>query len=179
MNKKNLLISIILIATIFILRLLPHPANLAPVAAVALVSGLYLSRGNYRILIPLLGLFLSDIILGFYYLPVMIAVYSCFGISYLIGEKIKRHKNIQNVLTGTLLSALIFFLITNFAVWASGSWYPKTSEGLSLAYWLAIPFFKNTLIGDLFYVAVLSGVFELVTSAATVKKKLAAMVNQH
>lgn len=163
MSKKTLSISLLLITSIFVLRLLPHPANIAPVAAVALVSGLYL-EGKYRVLIPLVGLFLSDILIGFYHLPVMFAVYGSFALSFILGNYVKKHKSLSTVVTATLFSSLAFFFVTNFAVWAFGSWYPKTFEGLQLAYFLAIPFFKNTLIGDFFYLSLMAGSFELLRS---------------
>ncbi len=161
MKHKQILIPLILAAVIFALRLLPHPPNLAPVSAVAIVSGIYLS-GRNRFAIPLIGLLLSDIVLGFYKLPIMVAVYGSFLLSFAIGAYLKKHPGLINTLTGGLLASITFFIITNFSVWLFGSWYPKTLEGLALAYTLAIPFFKNTLIGDLMYLAVLVTVAETV-----------------
>lgn len=163
MKYKQILIALILVAIVFALRLLPHPPNLAPVSAVAIVAGIYLS-GRSRFTIPLIGLVLSDIVLGFYKLPIMAAVYGSFMLSFAIGVYLKKHPGLINNLTGGLLASISFFIITNFSVWLFGSWYPKTIEGLALAYTLAIPFFRNTLTGDLIYLAV------LITAAETIKQ---------
>ena len=163
-------------------RLLPHPANFAPIAAIGLFSGMYLPK-KYALIIPGLALIASDFVLGSYLWQVMVAVYICFGMSGLIGMKLGAYftrlntskLSKFNALVGsTLLGSIIFFLVTNWAVWAFGTMYPHTASGLMQSYTMALPFFKNTLLGDIFYTGMLVGVMELIrsTSKRSVLKKL-------
>ena len=162
--KRNLVISTILIALIFVSRLVPHTWNVAPVAAAALLAGAILPR-KWALSVPMLGMLLSDLVIGFYYAPVMLAVYACFAISALLGTWVKDMKPIK-ILSTSLASSTLFFIATNFAVWASADWYEKSWSGLTLCYALAVPFFRNTMLGDLIFTGVLFGVWELVYNRA-------------
>jgi hypothetical protein len=102
----------------------------------------------------------SDFIIGFDSIPMRIAVYGSFLLIIFMGVFIKSHVNAKNIVFGSLLASILFFVITNFAVWAIGGMYPKTAVGLGEAYFLAIPFFRNTLFGDLFYSGVFFGGYE-------------------
>lgn len=153
--KRNLLISLVLVGLIIVSRIIPHLWNVAPVAAAALLAGAVLPR-KWALAVPMLGMLASDIVIGFYHLPVMLTVYACFALMALAGRFIKLNKPLY-WLTSSLASSTLFFLATNFAVWATADWYPKTGDGLILAYTLAIPFFRNTMLGDLFFVGVLFG----------------------
>lgn len=161
---------LLLILAGVLLRLLPHPANFAPIAALALFGGTYLNK-KYALLIPLVAVFLSDLYLGFYSIPIMAAVYGSFIIVGLLGLWLKKHKNTQNTIGVTVLSSVLFFVITNFAVWAFSPWYAKTLPGLLQCYYMALPFFRNTLLGDFFYVGVFFGVYAISTSWASEKFK--------
>jgi uncharacterized membrane protein len=140
-----------------LLRLLPHLPNFTPIAATALFGGVYLNK-KYAFFVPILAMFISDIFLGFH--STMPYVYGSFILTGLIGLWLKNHKNTQNIIGATLLSSVLFFLITNFGVWAGG-WYPKTLSGLMQSYVMAIPFFRNTILGDLCYTGVFFGAYEL------------------
>ncbi len=124
-------------------RLLPHPANFTPIAAIALFSGLYLPK-KFAVIIPLLALIASDFILGSYMWQVMIAVYSSFMVTAFIGLTIKHNKKLSTVVGGTLFSSILFFITTNWAVWAFGTMYAHTTNGLIQSYLMALPFFKNS-----------------------------------
>ncbi len=163
MNKKNtLIIAGLLIILGFASRLLPHPANFAPIGAIALFGGLYLPK-RLAIILPVVAMFVSDIFIGFYAWQIMLAVYGSFAIVGLIGLLVRKNKKAATVIGGTILGSVLFFLITNFAVWAFGSMYTHTFAGLTQCYTMAIPFFKNTILGDLFYTGALVGCFELLT----------------
>ena len=155
---KTLLAPLLIIAFAIVLRLLPHPPNMAPIAAMALFGGVYLNK-KYALLVPLVALFLSDIFLGFYHS--MPYVYGSFILTGCIGLWLKHHKSIKNVFLGTIVSSTLFFLITNFGFWLSHSLYPKTIAGQMEAYTMALPFFRNTLIGDFIYVGLFFGAYEL------------------
>jgi hypothetical protein len=151
-------------------RLLPHPANFAPIAAIGLFSGIYLPK-KYALIIPGIALILSDWFLGFYVWQVMVAVYASFAIVGLIGLTIKNNKKIHIILGGTLLGSIIFFLVTNWAVWAFTPMYAHNVNGLLQSYFMALPFFKNTLLGDLFYTGVLVGAMEVIQNYVFSKHK--------
>ncbi len=140
-------------------RLLPHPPNLTPIAAMALFGGAYFSDQRVAFLVPLAAMFLSDLVIGLHrQLPV---VYACFAMTVCIGLWLRGRRRAPLIAGAALASSVLFFVVTNFGVWALGSLYPKTMEGFIACYLAAIPFFKNTLIGDAFYTALLFGGFAL------------------
>ncbi|QQG40792.1 MAG: hypothetical protein HYV37_00510 [Candidatus Levyibacteriota bacterium] len=131
------------------LRLVPHPANFAPIGAMALFGGAYLNK-KYALAVPLLAMLVSDFFIGFH--NTMGFVYASFLLIGILGLWLRRHKNVRNVIGAAFVSSILFFLITNFGVWLVSNIYPKTAAGLIECYVVAIPFFRNTLLGDLFYV---------------------------
>lgn len=149
-------LTIILIAVM--LRLLPHPANVAPIAAMALFGGAYLNK-KYALIVPLVAMFVSDLFLGFH--NTMPFVYGSFLLIGLVGMGLRARRTAVNVLLASMLSSILFFVITNFGVWLVGSLYPKTLSGLLLCYSYALPFFRNTIIGDLLYTGVFFGGYEV------------------
>ncbi len=171
-------------------RLLPHPANFAPIAAIALFAGIYLPK-KFAITLPMIALLISDLVLGFYLWPVMVSVYFSFAITGIIGLVIQKNirlkqihvrwERFSTILGGTLLASILFFIITNWAVWAFGTMYTHNFNGLIQSYFMALPFFKNTLLGDLFYTGVLVGSMEVIQNYASSKNfgsKLEASTNK-
>lgn len=154
-----------------VLRFLPHLPNFAPITALALFGGVYLRNRKLAIVIPLAAMLVSDYFIGFYHLPVMLFVYLSFAISGLLGLWLKKRKNLGNAVGVTLFASVQFYLLTNFAVWAFGSLYPPDAQGLLSSYINALPFFRNTLLGDLFYVGVLFGAYEFVPRWLQIFKK--------
>ena len=159
MKKKNLVLILIISAVILLTRLIPHAPNFSPLAALILFAGAYLSKTKYLIWL-FLAILVSDFFLGFYEPLIMLAVYFSLAINLILGNIIKKHKSFLNIISVSLLSSLLFFLITNFAVWAAGDWYPHNLNGLLLSYDLALPFFKNTLVSSLLYTGLFFGVYE-------------------
>ncbi len=153
-----------------ILRFLPHLPNFAPITALALFGGAYLQNKKLAVALPLAAMGFSDYFIGFYHLPIMASVYLSFAFSGLLGLWLKKRKDLGNVLGITFLASIQFYLITNFAVWAFGTMYPHTGAGLLASYVNALPFFRNTLLGDLFYVGVMFGAYELVRLTAQARK---------
>jgi hypothetical protein len=150
----------LIIGLAIIARLVPHIPNFTPIAAMAIFGGAYLNR-RYAILVPVAAMFFSDIFIGFYSPIVMVSVYASFILAGLIGLWLKKRKSPGNVILAAVGASILFFLITNFAVWLGG-WYPRNLMGLVETYTLALPFFRNTLLGNLFYTAVFFGGYELV-----------------
>jgi len=158
--KFLVITGIIILAAV--LRLIEYLPNFSPIAAMALFAGTYLKRKELAFAVPVAALLISDIFLGFH--QTMIAVYASFAIIVLLGFYLRRSTKVQNIFLASLVSSLIFFVITNFAVWVSGLvGYPMNFAGLTQCYVAAIPFFRNTLLGDLFYNAVFFGGFYLAT----------------
>ena len=157
---KNILVGGILILAAAFARLIPHPANVTPLAAMALAGGVYLDR-RFALLIPVAALFLSDLVLGFH--PTMLFVYGSFLATGLIGYRLRKHRSMGFITAGAVASSVLFFLVTNFGVWLTGGgWhYAPTWNGLVTCYIAALPFFRNSLIGDLFSTGLLFGLFTL------------------
>lgn len=145
---KNSLPLVLIIATAVLTRILPHPPNFAPITGIALFSGSYLS-GFTSFLLPLSIMLISDLFIGFH--STMIYVYGSFIVIILLGKYLRKNKSFIRLTGASFLSSVIFYLITNFGVWLNGGIYPKTLKGLEQSYVMAIPFFKNTLLGDFFY----------------------------
>lgn len=152
-----------------LLRFLPHPPNFAPIAAIALFSGTYLSFRK-ALIIPVLAMLISDVFIGFYSPFIMVSVYLSFAAAGVIGMWVKNNKNFPNIIGGSLLASTLFFLVTNAAVWAFGTMYVKNLGGLLQSYYMGLPFFRYTLLGDLFYVSLFFGVYE--TIQVLVRRKL-------
>lgn len=152
------LMPLILIIFAVLARLVPHPLNFAPITALALFGGVYLPR-KYAFIIPFGALLISDFFIGFYGLQ-MYAVYLSFGLISLVGLWLKNHKKVFNVVFSSIFSSVLFYLITNLVFLYSNSLYPKTFEGQIQSYIAALPFFRGTLFGDLFYTGVFFGGFE-------------------
>lgn len=150
---------IFIIAIAASMRLVPHPPNFAPIAAMALFGGAYLNKW-YAFAIPLVALFISDLVIGLYSPIVMTSVYGSFIFSGFIGMWLKKRRNIRTIILGAIGSSVMFFLVTNFAVWLNG-FYPRNITGLLESYTLAMPFYRNTLMGNLFYTAAFFGAYEL------------------
>ena len=157
-KEKIIFILLLLIIGIFY-RFMPHPPNFSPLAAIALFGGFYFSRMRFA-LIPIAILFLTDIVLGFYQIEIMLSVYTSFILITLLGVQIKKKTSFYTIIGGSLLGSILFFLITNFSVWLFGNWYAHDFSGLINCFYLALPFFRNTLLGDLFFTAVFFGIYE-------------------
>jgi hypothetical protein len=132
--------------------------NFVPITAIALFSGRYFKRA-YAYLIPLGAMFVSDMFLGFS--DVTFYVYFSLLLTALLGYLMQKKFNYKRLAITTFGSSFLFFLITNFGVWQAG-WYGHTLNGLITCYEMAIPFFRNSLLGDIFYTAVFFGSFEIV-----------------
>jgi hypothetical protein len=140
-------------------RLLPHLPNFTPIAALALFGGVYLDK-KHTIIVPLAALLISDYFLGFY--SGMMWVYGSFAAIGLLGLWLRKHQGVATTMGATLLSSILFFVVTNFGVWISShGTYPLTFSGLIECYVAAIPFFRNSLLGDFAYVTALFGAYEL------------------
>lgn len=142
-------------------RLAPHPPNFTPITAAAIFGGVYL-RKRYAILVPLITMVISDYLLfpQAMFHSTTLYVWGSFMISGLIGLWLKKHQKPHLILGGTLLASLQFFLITNFGVWATGM-YNHDYSGLIESYIMGLPFYRYTLLGDLFYTVSFFSLYQL------------------
>lgn len=157
MSRFLTLASFILLASLT--RLIPHPPNFSPVAAVALFGGAHFTRRTEAFIVPLVALFIGDIFIGLHVL--MPVVYGSFVLIVLLGIWVSTRLTPLTLAGAALTGSVLFFLITNFAVWAAFTTYPHTPSGLLAAYVAGLPYFMNTLLGAMFYTAILFGGFAL------------------
>ncbi len=159
-----------LIVVAALTRLLPHPPNFSPVEAIALFGGAYFASRRWALAVPLLAMLVSDLALGALvgndyaaYLGGFSfwSVYACIALSTLLGFGLRGKVGGARVLGYSLAGSVLFFVVTNFAAWLGWPAYPQTPAGLGAAYVAGIPFFQWTVLGTLFYAALLFGGFEL------------------
>lgn len=152
-------------------RLLPHPPNFTPIAALGLFAGTIGSRPKMAVIAVVAAMLISDSLLGFH--SMMPIVYLCLVANVAIGWYFVRGGRSSyspsigstgRVLGGALMGSVLFFLVTNFAVFAS--FYPMTLAGLIACYTAAIPFLQYTVAGDLIYSGLLFGVYAIANSGA-------------
>jgi len=153
------LLALVLIVLAAALRIAPHPWNFTPVGAMALFSGAVLKDRRLAFLFPLVALFVGDVFIGLY--KIIPIIYASFLVSVAIGLWLRDRRTIARITLATLLGAIQFFIVTNFAVWQFLKGFPHTASGLAACYIAGIPFFWNTLAGDAFYASLLFGGFAL------------------
>ncbi|OHB10740.1 MAG: hypothetical protein A3G05_00720 [Candidatus Zambryskibacteria bacterium RIFCSPLOWO2_12_FULL_45_14] len=158
-TRKTILIASILVLFGILVRLLPHLPNSTPISAIAFASSIYLGR-RWALSLPLLALFLSDIFIGFYDWKIMASVYGSFVLIGILSWLGRKYKNLFSIGFLVILAPIIFFLVTNTAVWLFSPWYTKDIAGLLYCYELGLPFLRNMFIGDVVYTTFLFSVFE-------------------
>ncbi|MCA6364512.1 MAG: hypothetical protein IM638_15850 [Bacteroidetes bacterium] len=152
-------------------RLLPHPPNFTVIGAIALFGGAYLGSRWLAVVVPVLAVFLSDLVLNntiyaqdgqfvWMYEGAWL-VYFSTALCTLLGMFMLRKVSVSNVSVSAIATALLFFAITNFAVWAGSPMYPQTIGGLAACYVAALPFLGWSMLGNLFFAGIFFGGFEL------------------
>ena len=154
------MLSILLILLSVFSRLIPHIPNFVSIGAVSLFGGVYMKKRYF--FIPIVAMLISDYFIGLYDWKLMVSVYGSYVLCFFIGSLLKKFQKINVALFGSLGCSIAFFLITNFGVWAFANWYPHNLTGLIQCFTAAIPFFRNSIMGDMFYSVVLIGSFETV-----------------
>ena len=172
MNKRSTVLMGIVVAAA-LARLVPHPPNVTPIAAMALFGGACFGNRKLAYLLPMAAMLLSDLVLGctrygmLSMLAIQPVVYACILATTAIGQLIKDRRSVWQVGTASLAGSLLFFVVTNFAFWATGHLYPLTGSGLAVCYAAAIPFFRNSLLGDIAFTAILFGGVALLENRLT------------
>ena len=174
-NKKNnfyFVLGLILIAAFA--RIIPHYPNFTPLCAIALFGAKYFRNKYLAFLIPIVALWVSDIIINNFilsqYFDGFTLFYSGFYWQYgsfllitILGRKTLNNLSFLKLLGVSISSSLLFFLISNFGVWVSSSFYSKDIFGLVACYVAAIPFYYGTLSGTVFYSFFLFGSYEFLS----------------
>jgi hypothetical protein len=153
-------------------RLLPHPPNATAVGAMALFGGAYFSHRWQSVLVPLMAMWLSDLVLNnvvykmynphfTFFTEGSILIYGSIALIAVLGWTLLKKVKISNVIGASLLGSVAFFLISNFGVWLYSAMYPQSVTGLMTCYTAGLPFLMNTVLGDVVWCAVLFGGFEL------------------
>lgn len=173
-KKINLRFGIITLMILLaaISRLLPHPANFAPIGGMALFGAAYFGKKYWAFIIPIVTMWISDLILNnvvygayfdhfVWFYSGSLFTYGAFALIALLGILSLKKIGVINITISALAASIIFFIVSNFGVWMSSGIYNHTLDGLSLCYAAGIPFFQNTIIGDLVYSGVMFGAYEL------------------
>lgn len=159
LSNQAIIISLVLIAFGVIFRLLPHPANIAPIGALTIFAGAKLPR-KWAVAVPLGAMILSDLFIGFH--NVIAYTWGTYALIALLSSGfLKKKESVIRIAGLTLSGAFLFFMITNFGVWLNSGMYAKTLEGLIQCYVMALPFYQNSLIGDFGFTIGLFGLYEI------------------
>jgi hypothetical protein len=153
-------------------RLVPHFPNFTPIGAMALFGGAYFGKRGLAFVAPIAAMLLSDAIIGFQ--SGILVVYASVALIVLLGQLALSRPTVLRVGAAALASSVLFFVITNFGTWLLSGMYPMTLSGLAACYVAAIPFFQNTVAGDLFYSALLFGGFALLERSVPALRPQAA-----
>lgn len=167
LSLKNL-IALLLLVLAIIMRFLPHIPNFVPITALSLFAGVYFS-GYWAYLLPLAAMIISDTFLGFH--TTMFFVYFSLLLTVAVGFFVRQKKNPLTIFLGTISGSVLFFLLTNFGVWLTTSWYTPDLAGIIKCYYMALPFFRNSLTGDIFYAIILFGAYEVASILITKRSK--------
>ena len=153
-------------------RLIPHPANFAPIGGMALFGAAYFGKRYWAFVIPIVSMWLSDLVLNnvvygayfdhfVWFYSGSLFTYTAFALIVVLGiftlKKVKPGK----LIISAIGASAIFFVVSNFGVWISSGIYPHTTAGVQACYVAGLPFLKNTFSGDLVYTVILFGLFEL------------------
>ena len=165
MKNRTLLIALIILIGAFS-RIIPHPPNFTAIGAISILGGLYFGKKYLAFIIPFLAMLISDFILGY---KMAISVYLAFLIIIPLGIAIQSKVSYSSIFKTSMAASTVFFVITNFFVWTNSSpmdgiyYCPPNFMGFIKCYTQAIPFFFNTLLGDLFFCFSLFGLYEVIT----------------
>ncbi|MFK7900578.1 MAG: DUF6580 family putative transport protein [Cyclobacteriaceae bacterium] len=172
-QKNNLFLITILLLLAITSRFLSMPSNFSILGAIALFSGACITNKVFRFALPMVLLFVSDLLLNnlvyaeyyesftFFYSGAFFS-YAAYALAIIIGSLLTK-TNSLHIIGGSVGAAVVFFVLSNFGVWATTAMYAKTFSGLLSCYEMAIPFFKNSLASNLVFSTLLFGAYHLAT----------------
>jgi len=169
--KTKTILALVLVAIGVAGRLLPHAWNFAPIVAIGLFAGAYLGK-RFAFVVPVAVMVISDLFIGFYSWKINLTVYVAMALAGGIGLLLRKKDDAGKysvrarpmpIATAGVAGSTLFFLLTNGAVWYFGSSYDPGINGLFASYIAGLPFFRNAIIGDVWYSLALFGTYALVT----------------
>lgn len=170
-HKQYVVIAVLLVVFVVLSRLLPHPPNFAPVAAIAIFAGALLPR-RWALGLPLVAMIVSDLFIGLH--DLVLFTWGSFALIALVSAKLlKGRLSWRNSVAASIGASVLFFVVTNFGVWLQGNMYARTLAGFVECYYMALPFFRNTLLGDMAYTLGLYGLYVLVVKATSLYRRRA------
>ena len=152
---------VVLVSFCVVMRLTEHAANFAPVAAAALFAGFWFRRRVLAFAFPLVAMGVSDAFIGTYHVGIMIVVYAAMLFPLVWRTLLRSRLTAVRVGLCAVTGSVVFFVGTNLAVWLFGPLYEHTAAGLAQCYVAALPFFRNTMCGDLIWSATFFGAYVL------------------
>lgn len=159
-KKQDLIVVFLVVVFCAASRLVKHPYNFTPIVALSVFTGSYI-RNKWWAVLLIGAMVLSDYFIGFYDWRLMFFVYFSIALSYFIAVIINKRQILKTMLMASTLASISFFVITNFSVWVLTGWYSKDWQGLANCYILALPFFKNSFLGDIIYSLVFFSCYKL------------------
>ena len=147
-NRIQLWYLIAIVLLLAFSRLVPHPPNAVPIAAMSLFAGAFFSNRMFAYLVPLAAMLLSDYVLGFHL--TMAYVYVGVVMTVVIGSLLKQVTALK-VGVSAIVASLVFYLITNFGAWLHHDMYPQNVNGLLQSYTAGLPFLRNSVIANLVF----------------------------
>ena len=188
-SNKIILSFLFLVVIAALYRIIPdRPYGFAPQWAMALFAGAIIRDKKWAFIIPVLSMFISDLLYQVLYIGGISAIpgfyegqwqnYILFTLLVFVGFAIKK-LNLFQIVAASLAAPTIYFLISNFLVWASNSSIrgldrPKTFDGLMLCYADGIPFFRMSILGTLVFSAVMFGTFIFIKNYQAISREMRA-----
>ncbi len=161
MKRSDYFLILVLAVLGIAFRLLPHPPNFTPLAAISLFAGFYFRRIGLAVLPTLAAMLVTDAAIGFYDPRILVTVYGGILLPTALGPLLRRQMNPASVIIASFAGSVLFYGSTNLAVWAFSGMYQASWQGLVACYVTALPFFKLTLAGDVFWATILFGAYGL------------------
>ncbi|MBC7465317.1 MAG: hypothetical protein H7256_04940 [Bdellovibrio sp.] len=148
-SKVEWFVFLALVALVVVSRLTSHIWNFTAVGGVALFSGAYFSKKYFAVLVPLMGLFISDLMIGLH--NQMLPVYFSYALIVALGCTLQVNSPRVRTAMTSIAGACLFFLITNFTSWMGNAFYAQNFEGLMNSYLLGVPFFRAQFASDVVF----------------------------
>ncbi|AFM14328.1 DUF6580 family putative transport protein [Turneriella parva] len=160
---RNLFIATGLILAVAITRFLPHPPNFSPVMAVALFGSAVFANRYIGFTVALLAMVVSDFFLGMH--STLPFVYASMLLAAFLGNLLRENRSVLRIVAITMAGSVLFFVVTNLGVFIMQDLYAKNLQGLGECFAMALPFFQNSLAGDMVFTAVLFSMHHIFVTA--------------
>ena len=148
-NYKKHSIYIFIILLLSFSRIVPHPPNFTPIISLAIIGPFLFGSLTISLMSVILSMILSDLVIGIH--SGMIQIYLIISLISIVFNRYKKSFNKINLLFYSLFGSTIFFILSNLSVWTFTNIYTKDIQGFINCYYMAIPFFANTVISTVIF----------------------------